>query len=176
MRSDWARGMHLCGNMSLWAELCVVIKDLMMETPTTPAVLNKVSLTTLRPSGLTSCSLPPSILSPCDNRDIPELAPCLAAGLSLNSSGVCGMLDWRGEQPGGWRRTDERKWTTLINSGLLWLLVLEAPECPLQDGLAHMHAHRRAHTHTHSRAHTQAGRTSAIWCAKLEQAYPYVAV
>lgn len=26
---------HLCGNMSLWAQLCVVIKDLMMETPTT---------------------------------------------------------------------------------------------------------------------------------------------
>ena len=73
--------------------VCVVIKVVMMETPTTPAVQTKVNLTVLGPSGLTSRSLPPSILSPCDNRDIPELVPCLAAGLSLNSSGVCGMLD-----------------------------------------------------------------------------------
>lgn len=41
-------------------------------------------------------SLP--ILSPCDNRDIPQPVPCLATGLSLNSSGVCGMLDGRVEQ------------------------------------------------------------------------------
>lgn len=59
--------------------------------------LTRVNRTTQGPSGLTSCPLPPSILSPCDNRDIPELLPCLAAGLSLNSSGVCGMLDWRAE-------------------------------------------------------------------------------
>lgn len=106
---DWAEGRHLCGNMSLWAELGVVIKALRMETPTTPAVLTEVDLTTVGPSSLTLCSLPPSILSPSDNRDIPELGLCLTAGLSLNSSGVCGMLDWRAEQPGGQRRTDERK-------------------------------------------------------------------
>lgn len=174
MSSDWARGMHLCGNLSLGAKLCVVIKDVVMDTPTTPAVQTKVSLPMLGPSSLTSCSLPPSILSPCDNRDIPELLPCLAAGLSLNSSGVCGMLDWRAEQPGGWRRTDERKWTTLINSGLLWLLVLEAPGCPQQDGPAHERSHRPAHKRTP--LHTQKrGRTSAIQYANLEQAYPYVA-
>lgn len=165
MCSDWARGPHLCGNMSLWAELCVVHKALMLGTPTTPAVLTEISLTTLRPSSLTSCSLPPSIISPCDNRDIPELVPCLAAGLSLNSSGVCGMLDWRVEQRGSQRRTDERKWTTLINSGLLWLLVLEAPGCPRQGGPAQKHAHK----------HTEAQRTSATWNANLEQTNAYVA-
>lgn len=108
MRYDWARGTHLCGNIIPWTELCEVIKDLMMETRTTPAVLTKDNLTTLGPSGLTSCSLLPSNLSHCDNRDIPEFAPCLAAGLSLNSSGVCGMLDCRAEQPGGWRRTERK--------------------------------------------------------------------
>lgn len=98
MRCDWARGMQLCGNMIPWAELCVVITGLMVEAPTTPAVLTKVNLTAVGLSGLTFCSLPPSTLSPCDNRDIPELVPCLATGLSLNSSGVCGMLDWGAEQ------------------------------------------------------------------------------
>lgn len=130
----------------IWAyeQSCVAIKYLTMESPTTPAVLTKVKLTTCGPMAWPPVPfLPP----PCDNRDIPELVPCLAAGLSLNSSGVCGMLDFRAEQPGDWRQTDERKWTTLIIWGLLWLLVLEAPGCPQQDGPAHMYANRRAHTH-----------------------------
>lgn len=140
--------MHLCGNMIPWAELCVVIKDLMMEASTAPAVLTIVDLTTMGLPGLTSCSLPPSTLSPCDNRDIPELAPCLATGLSLNSSGVWGMLEWRVEQRGRRKQTDKGKWATLINSGLLCLLVLEAPGCPQQDGAAHTHAPTHSHTHT----------------------------
>ncbi|CAB1435814.1 unnamed protein product [Pleuronectes platessa] len=74
-------------------ELRVGIKALMVETPGTPAVLTKVNLTMVGPSGLTSRSLPPSILSPCDNRDIPELVPCLATGLSLNSSRASSLSD-----------------------------------------------------------------------------------
>lgn len=88
---------------------------------TPPTVRTEGSLTAVRPFGLTSRSLPPSILS-CDNRDIPEPAPCLTAGLSLNSSGVWGMWEWRREQPGGYRGTHKRKWKTLINSSLLCLL------------------------------------------------------
>lgn len=51
----------------------------------------------------------------CDNRDIPELAPCFAAGLSFNSSRVCGMLDSRAERPGRSRQS-ERKWRTAVNT------------------------------------------------------------
>lgn len=147
MCSDWARGPHLCGNLSLWAELCVVNKALIVGTPRTRTVLTEISLTTVGPSSLTSYSLPPSILSPCDNRDIPELVPCLTAGLSLNSSGLRGMLEWRAKQRGSRRRTDKRKWTTLINLSQLLLLVLEAPGRLRQARPAQTHAHTNTHTH-----------------------------
>lgn len=130
--------MHLCGNMIPRAELCVVIKRLIKEAHTTPAVLTEVHRAPVGLSRLTSCPLSPSTLSPCDNRDIPQLVPCLATGLSLNSSKVCGMLDWRAERWGRQSQTDEGKWTTLINSGLLCLLMLEAPGCP-QHICMHLH-------------------------------------
>lgn len=99
---------------------------------------------------LTLCPLPPFILSCCDNRDIPELTPCLAVGLSLNSAGVCGMLDRWVE----WSRGMKRKWKTFKKKKKTWalkqFLLRGTLECPRQGKWMQWHVHKltiRQHWH-----------------------------
>lgn len=99
---------------------------------------------------LTSCSLPPSIVSRCDNRDIPELGLGLTTGLSLNSSEVRGMLDWRAGQPEANRREEMNiNKLRFVMARSTWL------DSAQRDG---------------------AMKTLAKQCAKLVKANPYVAV
>lgn len=89
----------------------------------------------------------------CDNRDIPELAPCFATGLSFNSSRVCGMSDHAepsSQAARGHRGGNEEQQST------------RAPERP-QQGPSHADEHKLT------------GRISVIPRAHLEERCPCAA-